>query len=133
VTSHEWWLQGCAAAILGALAGIWVAWLVLHRRFDAQLRRNADELLQRHATSADQLRNSQLRAQTELELARSEFRRHMSQASQEHGTAKAKLEEHLIAAYDEVNRLRASTRVTDAAPTELTDGFAATQPMVDGL
>ena len=80
--SHEWWLQGCAAFVLGAVFGSWVTWHFVRRRSEARERRAADEFLQRHAQSTEQLRAAQLRAQTDLELARNEFRRHLNQVAQ---------------------------------------------------
>ena len=133
VTGHELWLQVCTAAGLGALAGGWAVGVFTGRRLRAQMRRTTDALVQRYAANEEQLRNSHLRAQTDLELARKEFRRHADHVTQENRAAQARLEEELIAAYEEINRLRQMGVAVVGATTELTDGFAATQPMVDGL
>jgi molecular chaperone GrpE (heat shock protein) len=127
----EFWLPAVAALLVGAIVGWWVALRIARQRFDAQLRRTADEWLQRHAASADLLRTSQLRSQTDLELARHEHQRQLAAAAAEHSAAAARIESHLMASYDEIDRLRAAERAARSGGRDVTDGFAATRPMDD--
>ena len=133
MTGSQWWLQVVVAVLLGLVIGYAVTSFWARLRFEARLRRAADELLQRHAVVADELRASLLRAQTDLELARNEFKRQIVTTVEEHRVAASRIEEHLLAAYDELERLRATVRDSQSAGRDHSDGFAATQPMVDGL
>ncbi len=125
------WLQSGVLLLLGVVVGSWIASRIAQRRFASQLHRTADELLQRHAASAQDLKVSQQRAQNELEQARQEFQRQLAQAAKDHGEAASRIEAHLIASYDEIERVRADTRAGHASGRDSTDGFAATQPMGD--
>jgi hypothetical protein len=74
-----------------------------------------------------------LRAQTELEQARNSFKRQLAVVADEPRAAAARAEERLRAAYDELDRLRRSGAPPDTATAELSDGFAATRPMREGM
>jgi hypothetical protein len=97
----------------------------------AQVRRAADALKQQHSAVVDGLRGAQTRAQTELEQTRTAFKRQLDSAAAEPRAAAARAEERLLAAYAELDRLRRGGGPT--SPAELSDGFAATRPMREGL
>ena len=120
-----------AALLLGAGAGFWGASELARRRMKAQVKRAADTLRQQHSTVVDGLRGAQTRAQTELEQTRAGFKRQLEAAAAEPRAAAARAEERLLAAYAELDRLRRGGGPT--SPAELSDGFAATRPMRDGL
>lgn len=131
--TNEWWVLVGVALMLGTAVGVWVT---LHRartRFDVRLRRTVEELHQRYAGAADQLRAAQVRAQTELEQARNAFKRQLAVVAEEPRAAAARAEERLRAAYDELDRLRRGSYSPDTTASVLSDGFAATRPMRDGM
>jgi molecular chaperone GrpE (heat shock protein) len=121
-----------AALIAGGVIGGWGAWRFARKRFKTQLRRAIDELQQRNAAMAEQLRTAQARAQADLEQVRSAFKRQLAEMAAEPRAAVERSEERLKAAYAELDRLRRKS-APDSGPSELTDGFAATRPMRDGL
>jgi hypothetical protein len=126
------WLVALVAAVLvGAGAGFWAATDLAKRRLKAQVKRAADALRQQHSAVVDGLRGAQVRAQSELEQARAGFKRQLDAASAEPRAAAARSEERLLAAYAELDRLRRGGAAT--GPAELSDGFAATRPMREGL
>ena len=126
------WLTALAAAVLvGAGAGFWGAAELAKRRLKAQVKRAVDTLRQQHGAVVDGLRGAQSRAQTELEQTRASFKRQLDAAAAEPRAAAARTEERLLAAYAELDRLRRGGGPT--SPAELSDGFAATRPMRDGL
>jgi hypothetical protein len=128
----ETWLMALAAALLfGAGAGFWAATALAQGRVKAQVRRAADALKQQHSAVVDGLRGAQTRAQTELEQTRAGFKRQLDSAAAEPRAAAARAEERLLAAYAELDRLRRGGGPT--SPAELSDGFAATRPMREGL
>ena len=120
-----------AALLLGAGAGFWGATELAKRRLKAQIKRAADALRQQHSAVVDGLRGAQSRAQTELEQTRASFKRQLDAAAAEPRAAAARAEERLLAAYAELDRLRRGGGPT--SPAELSDGFAATRPMREGL
>ena len=81
---------------------------------------------------AEQLRTAQSRAQADLEQSRNVFKRQLAAAAAEPRAALERTEERLKAAYAELDRLR-RMGAPDTGSAELTDGFAATRPMRDGL
>jgi ElaB/YqjD/DUF883 family membrane-anchored ribosome-binding protein len=101
-------------------------------RFDAQLRHATEELHQRNAAMAAQLRTAQTRAHADLEQSRNSFKRQLAVMAAEPRAALERTEERLKAAYAELDRLRGKG-APDTGSAELTDGFAATRPMRDGL
>ena len=101
-------------------------------RFDKQVRRATDELQQRNAAMAEQLRTAQVRAQAELEQTRNSFKRQLAVMAAEPRVALERTEERLKAAYAELDRLRGKGG-PDTGAAELSDGFAATRPMRDGM
>ena len=131
MTTDTWLMALVAALLLGAGAGFWGATKLAKRRLKAQVKRAADTLRQQHSVVVDGLRGAQTRAQAELEQSRAGFKRQLDAAAAEPRAAAARAEERLLAAYAELDRLRRGGGPT--SPAELFDGFAATQPMRDGL
>ena len=131
MTTDTWLMALVAALLLGAGAGFWGATELARRRLKAQVKRAADTLRQQHSVVVDGLRGAQTRAQGELEQSRAGFKRQLDAAAAEPRAAAARAEERLLAAYAELDRLRRGGGPT--SPAELADGFAATQPMRDGL
>ena len=131
MTTDTWLMALVAALLLGAGAGFWGATKLAKRRLKAQVKRAADTLRQQHSVVVDGLRGAQTRAQGELEQSRAGFKRQLDAVAAEPRAAAARAEERLLAAYAELDRLRRGGGPT--SPAELSDGFAATQPMRDGL
>ena len=131
MTTDTWLMALVAALLLGAGAGFWGATELAKRRLKAQVKRAADTLRQQHSVVVDGLRGAQTRAQGELEQSRAGFKRQLDAVAAEPRAAAARAEERLLAAYAELDRLRRGGGPT--SPAELADGFAATQPMRDGL
>jgi len=131
MTTQTWWMALAAAVLVGAAAGFWAATVLAQRRLKAQVRRAAEALRQQHGSVVDGLRGAQSRAQAELEQTRAGFKRQLDAAAAEPRAAAARAEERLLAAYAELDRLRRGGGPT--SPAELSDGFAATRPMREGL
>jgi uncharacterized membrane protein YccC len=129
MSTSVWWILVIAGLMLGTVAGGWVTLRLARNRFDAQLRKATDEVSQRQATTIEQLRTAQLRAQSELEQTRSSFKRQLAAMAAEPRAALERAEGRLKAAYAELDRLRGSSHAPDSGMAELTDGFAATRPM----
>lgn len=129
MSTNGWWILVAVGLLLGLGAGGWLALRIARNRFDAQLRRVADEIAQRHAATIEQLRAAQVRAQTELEQSRTSFKRQLAVMAAEPRAALERAEDRLKAAYAELDRLRRGGTAPDSGMTELTDGFAATRPM----
>ncbi len=132
MSTNGWWGALGITLIMGVVAGGWAALRFARLRFEAQLRRATEDLQQRNAVMADQLRTAQTRAQVELEQARSAFKRQLAAMAAEPLAALERSEDRLKAAYAELDRLRGKA-TGDTGSAELTDGFAATRPMRDGL
>jgi hypothetical protein len=132
MSTNGWWGALGITLIMGVVAGGWAALRFARLRFEAQLRRATEDLQQRNAVMADQLRTAQTRAQVELEQARSAFKRQLAAMAAEPLAALERSEDRLKAAYAELDRLRGKA-AGDTGSAELTDGFAATRPMRDGL
>jgi hypothetical protein len=132
MSTNGWWVLIGVALAAGAVAGAWAMLRFARMRFDTQLRHATEELHQRHAAVAEQLRTVQARAQAELEQSRNSFKRQLAVMATEPRAALERTEERLKAAYAELDRLRGKG-APDTGPAELTDGFAATRPMRDGL
>ncbi|MEO8808410.1 MAG: hypothetical protein ABI433_20185 [Burkholderiaceae bacterium] len=131
MTTQTWWMALAAAALVAAVAGFWAATALAQRRLKAQVRRAAETLRQQHSAVVDGLRGAQSRSQAELEQTRAGFKRQLDAAAAEPRAAAARAEERLLAAYAELDRLRRGGGPT--SPAELSDGFAATRPMREGL
>ena len=131
MTAETWWMALAAALLVGAGTGFWAATLLAQRRLKTQIRRATDALRQQHGAVVDGLRSAQSRAQSELEKTRAGFKRQLDAAAAEPRAAAARAEERLLAAYAELDRLRRGGGPT--SPAELSDGFAATRPMLEGL
>jgi len=132
MSTNGWWVLIAVALASGAIAGAWAMLRFARMRFDAQLRRATDEMQQRQAAMAEQLRTVQSRAQADLDQSRNSFKRQLAAMAAEPRAALERTEERLKAAYAELDRLRGKGG-PDTGPAELTDGFAATRPMHDGL
>ena len=61
------------------------------------------------------------------------FKCQLAVAADEPRAAAARAEERLRAACAEMDRLRRGGKPSDTSSSELTDGFAATRPMREGL
>jgi len=132
MSTNGWWVLIGVALVAGVVAGAWAMLRFARMRFDAQLRQATDEQHQRHAAVAEQLRTVQARAQADLEQSRNSFKRQLAVMAAEPRAALERTEERLKAAYAELDRLRGKG-APDTGAAELTDGFAATRPMRDGL
>jgi hypothetical protein len=129
MTTGSVWGWVVLAFGIGVALGSAMTWRVAHSRFNARLQLTADELQNRHASEADELRGAQMRAQSELEQARVSFKRQLATAAQGPRAATLKAEERLRAAYDEMDRLRRAATRAARAESDAPDGFAATRPM----
>ena len=133
MTSNGWWIVVGLALVAGFIGGGWAAWRFASVRHASALRKANDELQQKFAGTIDQLRAAQVRAQTELEQSRNSFKRQLAVVADEPRAALARAEERLRAAYDEMDRMRRGGKPPDSASADLSDGFAATRPMREGL
>lgn len=132
MSTNTWWLLVGIVLVAGIAAGCWLTLRVMRSRFDAQLQRVTDEMQQRHASLADQLRTAQTRSQAELEQSRSSFKRQLAVMAAEPRAALERAEDRLRMAYAELDRLRGKG-TADTSPSDLSDGFAATRPMREGM
>jgi len=133
MTTNGWWMLVGAGMLAGAAIGAWFSLRIARTRYAAQMRKANDELQQKYSGTVDQLRAAQVRVQTELEQARNSFKRQLAVVADEPRAAVARAEERLRAAYDEMDRMRRDGKPPDTTSSELTDGFAATRPMREGL
>lgn len=133
MTSNGWWVLVGVALLVGVVAGAWLTLRIARLRHASALRKVNDELQQKFSVTIDQLRAAQVRAQTELEQARNSFKRQLAVVADEPRAAAARAEERLRAAYDEMDRMRREGKPPDTSSSELSDGFAATRPMRDGM
>ena len=134
MSTNTWWGIVAAALVIGMSAGAWLTLPFTRSRFEARLRRVTEELQQRHAATAEQLRTAQVRAQTELEQSRNSFKRQLAAMAAEPRAALERAEDRLKAVYAELDRLRGNHSAgPDTGSAELSDGFAATRPMRDGM
>jgi hypothetical protein len=132
MTTNGWLIVGLTL-LLGAVIGGMGSFRFARMRYAKRMRRVVDDLLQKHASTAEQLRTAQTRASAELEQVRSAFKRQLAAAAEEPRAAVSRVEERLNAAYAELDRLRAGVGLPDTSPAELSDGFAATRPMREGM
>jgi ElaB/YqjD/DUF883 family membrane-anchored ribosome-binding protein len=133
MSTNAWWVLIAAVLVIGVIGGAWAALRFARSRFESRLKRLTEELHQRHAATAEQLRTAQVRAQTELEQSRNTFKRQLAAVAAEPRAALERTEDRLKAAYAELDRLRGKGTAADTGSAELTDGFAATRPMRDRL
>jgi uncharacterized membrane protein YccC len=132
MTPNGWLLLGLGM-LLGAALASWVSFRLASARYGKRARKAVDDLQQKHASTAEQLRLAQTRSSAEMEQARSAFKRQLATATDEPRAALARVEERLKAAYAELDRLRAGSGAPDTAAADLADGFAATRPMHAGM
>ena len=133
MTTNGWWMLVGLALLVGAVAGGWLTLRFARTRHASALRKANDELQQKFSSTIDQLRAAQVRAQTELEQARNSFKRQLAVVADEPRAAAARAEERLRAAYDELDKLRRAGAPPDTGTSDLSDGFAATRPMREGM
>ena len=88
---------------------------------------------QQHAATDDKLRSAHTRAMLDLEQLKASIPRQIAAAATDARASIKRLEEQLRHAHAELDRLRPKHKQPEPArrPTELTDGFAATQPFGD--
>jgi uncharacterized protein YneF (UPF0154 family) len=132
MSTNVWLMLVVVALLCGTAGGSWFTLRLARQRFDQQLRRATEDLQQRNATMAEQLRSAQARAQADLDQARNSFKRQLAVMAAEPRAALDRSEDRLKAAYAELDRLRGKV-AADTAASELTDGFAATRPMHNGM
>jgi hypothetical protein len=123
MSTNVWWVLVGGMLVIGVIAGAWVTLRFARKRFDAQLR---------HAALAEQLRSAEARSQAELEQSRNSFKRQLAAIAAEPRAALERAEDRLKTAYAELDRLRGHPS-PDTGSAELSDGFAATRPMRDGM
>lgn len=133
MTTNAWWMLVGLALLAGAAAGGWLTLRVTRVRHASQMRKANDDMQQDFSATIDQLRAAQMRAQTELEQAHNSFKRQLQAVAEEPRAAADRAEERLRAAYDEMDRMRRGGNLADTASSELSDGFAATRPMREGM
>jgi uncharacterized membrane protein YccC len=133
MTNSGWWWGMTLGGATGIVVGLLLGWLLARRRHAAQLRRASDEMEKKLAFGADQVRAVQARSQADLDQARAGFKRQLAAASEAPVAAMKQAEERLRAAYDEIDRMRRAALAADTGSSELSDGFAATRPMRDGM
>ncbi len=128
-----WWLIG-SAAVAGAVLGGWVMLRIVRFRQGRAVLRATDALQKQNAALSEQLRTATARARAELEQLRQAHKRQIQAAQAEPQAATARAEQRLMAAYEELDRLRRQVAgAANTEPSELGDGFAATRPMRDGM
>ncbi len=133
VNTGWWWPVG-SAAIVGAAMGAWVMQRIARFRHGRALLRATDALQTQNASLTDQLRAAPARAQAELEQLRQAHKRRLQAAQAEPLAACARAEQRLMAAYEELDRLRRQVAgAPNTEPSDLGDGFAPTRPMRDGM
>lgn len=133
MTTNGWWMLAGVALLVGAATGGWLTLRVARMRHAAQMRKANDKLQQKFSATIEQLRAAHVRAQAELEQARYSFKRQLAVVADEPRAAVARAEDRLRVAYEEMDRMRRGGTPPDTASSELTDGFAATRPMREGL
>ena len=133
--SNGWWWSLSAATALGGVAGAWLMHKMAQFRHRRDLQRATETLKKQNATLAEQLRIAQARTQIELEQLRQSHKRQRAPAEAASDVAERPAEQRLIAAYDELDRLRrqVAKQGPQTVSPELTDGFAATRPMYDRM
>ena len=127
------WMGMALGGVMGALVGLLLGWLLARRRHVEQLRVASNETAKKLAFGADQVRAVQARSQTDLDQARAGFKRQLAAAAEAPVAAMRQAEERLRNAYDEIDRMRRAALAADTGSSELSDGFAATRPMRDGM
>ena len=128
-----WWLVGMAG-VVGAVVGGWVMQRIARFRNGRALLRATDALQKQNAALADQLRAAPVRALAELEQLRQLHKRQLQGAQAEPQAATLRAEQRLMVAYEELDRLRRQLAgAGNTERSELSDGFAPTRPMRDGM
>jgi|GEM_PF-1582195 len=128
-----WWLVG-SAGLVGAALGGWAVQRIARFRNSRALLRATDVLQKQNAALADQLRVAAARARAEVEQLRQAHKRQLQAAQAEPQAATARAEQRLVAAYEELDRLRRQVAgAPNTEPSGLGDGFAPTRPMRDGM
>ena len=134
MSTNAWWVLVGGMLVVGVIAGAWVTLRYARSRFDAQLRRVTDDMHQRQTALAEQLRTAEMRSQADLEQSRNSFKRQLAVMAAEPRAALERAEDRLKAAYAELDRMRGNHSAgPDTGSSELSDGFAATRPMREGM
>lgn len=133
MTNSGWWLGVALGGGIGTVVGLLLGWLLARRRHAEQLQVATDEMAKKLAFGADQVRAVQARSQADLDHARAGFKRQLAAASEAPVVAMKLAEERLRAAYDEIDSMRRAALAANTGSSELSDGFAATRPMRDGM
>ena len=134
MSTNAWWVLVGGMLVVGVIAGAWVTLRYARSRFDAQLRRVTDDMHQRQTALAEQLRTAEVRSQADLEQSRNSFKRQLAVMAAEPRAALERAEDRLKAAYAELDRMRGNHSAgPDTGSSELSDGFAATRPMREGM
>ena len=134
MNTNGWWWLVAAACVAGGVAGAWAMLRLARFRHGRAMVRATEGLQKQIAALTDQLRAAQARSQSELEQLRQSHKRQLLAVQAEPQAATTRAEQRLVAAYEELDRLR--RQVAGSAhtePADLGDGFAATRPMHDGL
>lgn len=115
-----------------ALGAVWGQW-ALRRRLEGQFRRQTSELVQTHEAELNRISAVQTRALAELDQLRKLSKQQVATAATATKTATSQVEERLRTAFDEIERLNAMIHQRQGPHSVHNDGFAATQPMTEGL
>ncbi len=102
----QYWIPVAAALALGAALGSLVTLRVARGRFAQELMSVTEELSNKQANTAAELRSARARAQNEIELARLSFKRQLASAGDGPRAAVVDAEQRLLAAQAELDRLR---------------------------
>ena len=133
MTANEWGLLVGVAFALGGVAGSWLTLGVLGARHATALRRMSDDFQRQSDAVVGQFRAAQLRSQTEIEMLRQASQRDIATAGDAPREAAARAEVRLRLANAEIDRLRRTAAPETTIRADLSDGFADTRPMVEGM
>jgi hypothetical protein len=106
VETFQYWIPVAAAFALGVALGAAVAQRIARGRFAEEMMQVTEELSSKHANTAAELRSARARAQNEIELARLSFKRQLASAGDGPRAAVLEAEQRLVAAQQELERLR---------------------------
>ena len=131
--TESWWLLALGL-VLGAGVGGWLLLRASEARNERRMQAAMEGLRQKNVALSDQLRAAQARTEAELKKLRESHKRQIQTLDAEPKAALVRAEERLLAAYDELDRMRADHNRAGAPtePAELGDGFAPTRPFARG-
>ena len=128
--TNSWaWLLA-AGLVVGLAGGAWLAARMSRTRHHRALRRATRGMEHKLGELSEQLRAVPARSQTDIEQLRQTHQREMKALNAEPDAAVARAEQRLLAAYEELDRMRHQLMGAHAPtePAALGDGFAPTQP-----